>query len=231
MIEALILDFDGLILDTETPAYESWKKMYQEFGVDLPLSEWAVCVGRGMVFDPHAHLEKLIDRTLDREALRRERLAGVREQIESQPLLPGVQKLFEEARALNLKLGVASSSPCEWVKGHLQRLCLWERLQTVKCAEDVTHTKPDPELFNSTLADLGVDSSKAIVFEDSPNGVLAANRAGLFCVVATNPITEQLSFDGARIDLKVRSLEEVDLKKLIRHVTEIRRTPHRVSLG
>ncbi|MFI5173504.1 MAG: HAD family hydrolase [Terriglobia bacterium] len=213
--KALILDFDGLILDTETPAYESWKRVYHRFGEDLPFEEWAVCVGRGMVFDPHAHLEKLTGKTLDREALRIERQAAVRQAIESQPLLPGVQKLFDDAPGLGLKLGVASSSPRSWVEGHLRRLHLFGHLEALKCAEDVTRTKPDPELFLSTLAELDVSASQAIVFEDSPNGVIAANRAGIFCVVATNPITAQLSFNGARIGLKVDSLADIDLPALI----------------
>jgi HAD superfamily hydrolase (TIGR01509 family) len=217
-IKALILDFDGLIVDTETPAYESWRTIYRKFDVDLPMSEWAACVGRGMVFDPHAHLEELIGTSLDREAFRHERQAAIRPMIESQPLLPGVAKLLDEARALDLKMGVASSSPRSWVEGHLSRLGIVDRFQAIKCSEDVSHTKPDPELFLATLASLGVATSQAIAFEDSPNGVLAANRAGLFCVVTTNPITEQLSFDGARIDLQVKSLEEIDLQALIRHV-------------
>jgi HAD superfamily hydrolase (TIGR01509 family) len=212
---ALILDFDGLILDTETPAYESWKRVYHRFGVDLPFEEWAICVGRGMVFDPHAHLEKLTGKMLDREALRTERQAEVRGAIESQALLPGVQSIFNEAPKLGLKLGVASSSPRSWVEGHLRRLRLFDQLEALKCAEDVTHTKPDPELFLFTLADLNVAASQAIVFEDSPNGAIAANRAGIYCVVATNPITARLSFEGARIDLKVDSLAEIDLPALI----------------
>lgn len=214
-IKALILDFDGLILDTETPAYESWRNIFRRYGVDLPISDWAVCVGRGMVFDPHAHLEKLLGKTLDREALRTERQAAVHAELKLQPMLPGVQEIFDDAERLGLKLGVASSSPRNWVEGHLRRLGLYDRLQALKCFEDVTHTKPDPELFLAALAELGVTASRTIVFEDSPNGVLAANRAGLFCVVATNPITEQLSFNGARIDLRVQSLAAVKLSKLI----------------
>lgn len=174
-----------------------------------------MCVGRGMVFDPHAHLEKLTGRTLERETLRMERQAEVREAVESQPLLPGVQKIFDDAGRLNLKLGVASSSPRNWVEGHLRRLHLFSRLEAVKCAEDVAHTKPDPELFQSTLADLRVRASQAIVFEDSPNGVIAANRAGIFCVVATNPITSRLSFNGARINLRVDSLAEINLRSFL----------------
>jgi len=219
-IKALILDFDGLILDTETPAYQSWRKIYQRFGADLPMQEWAVCVGRGMVFDPHAQLEKLIGRSVDREALRIERQAEVRAEIESQPLLPGVQTVFDQARRLTLKLGVASSSPRSWVEGHLQRLHLLARLDVLKCAEDVKCTKPDPELFRVTLAALGITPSEAIVFEDSPNGVLAANRAGIYCVVITNPITSQLSFNGARIDLRVGSLANIDLQALIHQLEE-----------
>jgi HAD superfamily hydrolase (TIGR01509 family) len=217
-IEALILDFDGLILDTETPAFETWRSIYQRFGADLLLAEWAVCVGRGMVFDFHAHLEKVIGRPLDREGLRQDRLASARVLIESQPLLPGVRKLFDDARDSGLKLAVASSSPRDWVEGHLRRLRLIDQLHSIKCKEDVSHTKPDPELFLKSLDSLGAAAANAIAFEDSPNGVLAANRAGIFCVVVTNPITDQLSFDGAKVNLRADSLAEIDLRDLVRRV-------------
>ncbi len=214
-IEAIILDFDGLIMDTETPAYESWRRIYRKYGVELPLREWAACVGRGMVFDPHAHLETLTGRPFDREALRAERQSAVKSQIANLPLLPGVKEIFEQAGELRLKLGVASSSPRAWVEGHLRRVGLLDHLQATQCAEDVTHTKPDPELFMKTLNALDARPPQTIVFEDSPNGVLAANRAHIFCVLTTNPITDQLSFDGAHIDFKVDSLADLDLKNLI----------------
>ena len=202
-------------MDTETPAYESWRSIYRKYGVELPMRDWAVCVGRGMIFDPHAHLETLTHRQFDRESLRAERQSAVKNQIENLPLLPGVKEVFDQARHLDLKLGVASSSPRAWVEGHLKRVGLLGYLHAIKCVEDVAHTKPDPELFVETLQALDACSSQAIVFEDSPNGVLAANRAGIFCVVATNPITAQLSFDGARIDLKVNTLTEINLARLI----------------
>ncbi len=217
-IEALILDFDGLILDTEKPAYEVWKEIYQEHGVDLPLSQWAICVGRGMVFDPHEHLEKLLGRPLDRESVRRRRQKEVRRRVDAEGLLPGVEGVFNQAEELGLKIGIASSSPRAWVEGHLRDRALLPRIDVLKTSEDVAHTKPDPELFLAALSGLGVSASQAIAFEDSPNGVHAANWAGVFCIVVPNSITSQLSFDGARVDLQLQSLEDANLKEIIHKI-------------
>ncbi|MDD5542076.1 MAG: HAD-IA family hydrolase [Acidobacteriia bacterium] len=213
-IEAIILDFDGLILDTETPAYEAWRDIYRAHGRDLPMSQWAVCVGRGMVFDPHAHLERLLGQGLDRDEIQTQRRAEVKQRIDRQPLLPGVQEIFDQAGEMRLKIGVASSSPRAWVEGHLKARGLFNRLQALRTAEDVQETKPDPELYVSTLSALQVQAPHAIAFEDSPNGVLAAHRAGVYCVVVPNAITCQLPFDSVPIDLQVDSLLEVNLRNL-----------------
>jgi beta-phosphoglucomutase-like phosphatase (HAD superfamily) len=69
--------------------------------------------------------------------------------------------------------------------------------------------KPDPELYLLALETLGVRPGGAIAFEDSPNGILAAKRAGIFCVVVPNPLTERLSLELA--DRRLTSLLEFDL--------------------
>ena len=93
------------------------------------------------------------------------------------------------------------------------RLGLMEHFDAIKCANDVTNVKPDPELYLIALVALKVRASEAIALEDSPNGILAAKRAGLFCVAVPNPITVQLSLDHA--DLRLDSLAELPLEKLL----------------
>jgi beta-phosphoglucomutase-like phosphatase (HAD superfamily) len=94
-----------------------------------------------------------------------------------------------------LKLGVASSSSREWVVGHLGRLSITNMFDAIVTEDDVAHVKPDPELYLLTLARLGLDASEALVFEDAPNGVLAAKRAGLFAVAVPNALICGLPLD------------------------------------
>jgi hypothetical protein len=70
MIQALIFDFDGLILDTEISAFQSWQEIYQEYRCELPLEKWVACVGGGVeLFDPCDYLETLLNVPIARETL------------------------------------------------------------------------------------------------------------------------------------------------------------------
>jgi HAD superfamily hydrolase (TIGR01509 family) len=211
LLRGFVFDFDGLILDTEVPAFESWREVYASFGATLPLEHWAKAIGSGQgdqVFDPYAYLEEQIGRSIDRAAVRLDYRARKDERLRREPARPGVAAFLAKARSLDLRLGIASSSPHAWIDGHLQRLGLTGEFEAVRCFEDVTRTKPDPDLFLAALDALGLSPAEAIAFEDSPNGILAAKRAGMFCVAVPNPVTGQL--DLGRADLLVDSFERLD---------------------
>ncbi len=217
MIRALIFDFDGLILETETPIYQSWRELYQSLGCKLSFDIWADIIGKAEdVFDPFEDIEEQLGEPVDRDyyaPLRRKREL---ELIAKQPVLPGVQDVLDTALRMSLMIGLASSSSCEWVSGHLTRLGLFDYFDTIKASDDVLHTKPDPDLYHAVLAALDLQADQAIVFEDSPNGILAAKRAGLFCVAVPNQMTARLDLDHA--DMRLSSLADLPLEELIRKV-------------
>lgn len=217
-IRALIFDFDGLILDTEWPDYESWQEVYQHYGCELSVQAWGQIVGGTAAsdFDPHTHLEQLSGRSLDREEVWVSRRQKYLDNISEQTVLPGVVDYLDAAEDLGLRLAVASSSPENWVRGHLARLGLYERFDAIKTADDVQRTKPDPELYHAALSALGVGAGEAIVFEDSPNGVQAAKAAGIFAVAVPNRLTAQLELGEA--DLRLSSLAELPLRDLLKKI-------------
>jgi len=217
MIKALIFDFDGLIVDTEMSSYQTWQEIYAEHDCQLPFSTWAVCIGGSpQLFDPCEYLEQQIGRQVLREEIRLRRRQRHISIVETQPVLPGVEDYMLSAKRLGLKIGVASSSGHEWVDTHLTRLGLINYFDSIKCFDDVKHTKPDPELYLAVLDALGVQGQQAIALEDSPNGVIAAQRAGIFCVAVPNPVTSQLSLVHA--DLCLSSLTDVSLEQLLARV-------------
>jgi HAD superfamily hydrolase (TIGR01509 family) len=204
MLKALIFDFDGLILDTETPEYLAWREVYSDFGQDLSVEQWGKIVGGtgASDFHPVTYLESLTGQDLSTLDLPGRVLEQSLAQIYAQSPLPGVLDLLDSARDAGLRLAVASSSTHEWVEGHLNRLGLFDRFQALRCREDVSRTKPGPELYLSALEALGVSPHEACAFEDSPNGVLAACRAGIPVIAVPNPLTERLNIQGETLRLK-----------------------------
>ena len=220
-VRGVIFDFDGLILDTESPEFTSWRDIFSEHGCVLSLEDWAVCIGTADVFDPCAHLEAQLGRAVDRDALRTERRRRSDALIAAQMPMPGVVERIAEARAIGLKLAVASSSSRSWVEGHLTRLDLARHFHCIRCSDHVEQVKPDPALYRLALQGLGLGPENAIAFEDSPNGILAAKRAGLFCVAVPNDATRELALDAA--DLRLESLREISLEALVAEVERRRR--------
>jgi len=124
------------------------------------------------------------------------------------------------AKQKNLGLAVASSSPENWVEGHLSRLELRAYFDVVVTSDDVVHTKPSPELFLLTAQKLGTYPADMIVLEDSPNGIKAAKRAQMFAVAVPNKVTEQLDLSEA--DLCLNSLAEMPLDDLLARAEQTR---------
>lgn len=211
---ALIFDFDGLILDTEGPVFQSWQELLEQYGYDMTIADWQICVGSAEGTEAFFNnLADRLDRPLDLETEGPQRLQRELDLVARQPVLPGIEEYIQRAAELNLKLAVASSSSCEWVTGHLEQRGLREYFECVLAADDVGVTKPDPALYLTAMECLGVNPDQAIAFEDSPNGILAAKKAGLYCVAVPNPITSQLQIKGA--DLQLASLAELTLDQLL----------------
>jgi HAD superfamily hydrolase (TIGR01509 family) len=215
-VRAIVFDFDGTILDTEVPVYDAWQEIYVDHGCTLAFEKWATCIGTADTFDPCVDLQAIVGRALDAAALETRHRLRTDELIAAQPVRPGVREYLEEAARLGLVLGVASSSSRRWVEGHLARLGLRDCFQTVRCSDDVAQVKPDPALYRAAVQALGVRPEEAVALEDSPNGVLAAKRAGLTCVAVPNPLTARLDLSGA--DLRLASLADLPLAVLLAHL-------------
>lgn len=209
MIRALVFDFDGLIVDTETPIIDAWVRVHEEAGVAYAREHALSIIGHAdLEYDPWIAFGATADRLTLEESHRLFR----NELLHAQPILPGVLSLLETATARGLRLGIASNSPHSWVDRHLRRIGLFEHFQTICCRDDVTRGKPEPDVYRAALDALKVNPAEAVAFEDSLPGSEAAKRAGLFCVVAPNPSTRHYTFPHA--DLRVETLAEVTLDTL-----------------
>lgn len=214
MIRSLIFDFDGVILDTETPLFRSWQEIFREHNCDLSVEDWAASLDLSLdPVDPAASLEQCLGRPVDRQAIRERRIQREFKLLAAERPLPGVEQVLAEAQELRLKLAVASNSERDWVTWHLIRLGLWARFDSILCADDGVRTKPDPALYLAALDALGVQADQAIAFEDSPGGILAAKQARIYCVAVPNLVTRSLSMSQA--DVVLTSLAELPLNQLL----------------
>ncbi|HEX3731074.1 MAG TPA: HAD family phosphatase [Opitutaceae bacterium] len=209
MIRALVFDFDGLVIDTESALIDAYADIHAKYGMPFERQAFLESVGHAdYAFDPWHAFEKRADRA----ALEVERQQRNRERMLEQPLLPGVVALIDGAAAAGLKLGVASNSRHPHVDGNLKRLGLFAKFQATVCREDVPSPKPEPDVYRLAVNRLGLRPHECVALEDSQTGILAAHRAGLKTVAAPGASTRHHDFSQA--DWTVASLAEVSVAAL-----------------
>ena len=198
-LRALIFDFDGLMVDTETAIYHSWKEIYASHGHALPLATYVQCVGsHGSNYDPLTELESMVSAPLNRDEIMAWQSARNRELHVGLDTRPGIRELLLEAEWENIPCAVASSSNALWVHGWLDKLGLRSHFAEIVTRDDVARAKPAPDLFLLALQKLGLSGTDALVLEDSANGLIAAVAAGIPCVIIPNEVTSGLDFTAAR---------------------------------
>ena len=212
-MQALVFDFDGTLVDTETPEFTVWTHIFEKHGVRMPDGYWGSMIGRGAEQEferPAALLERLCGAPFRESEYRHERIMDL---IDREPLRPGTEALMREARDRGVPLGVASSSPHSWVDRELDKRGVLGLFDFVACADDVSRAKPFPDLYALACRKLGAIPEETVAVEDTPNGLGSAKAAGLFAVVTPNPVTEGLDLSAADLrvdDLSAWSLDDLD---------------------
>jgi HAD superfamily hydrolase (TIGR01509 family) len=216
-VKALLFDFDGTIVDSESVDLRAWREVFEAHGQPLPLDRFMLRIGTLGGPDELDELEAALGRPVDRAAVTAGRRVREQELLGLEPARDGVVAYLDGARKLGLALGVVSSSSWVWVHGNLERLGLADGWACICCADgDRARCKPSPALYLEALGRLGLEPQEAIAFEDSPNGIAAAVAAGIFCAAVPNPVTSRLDLGAA--DLLLGSLAELSLADLIERV-------------
>jgi HAD superfamily hydrolase (TIGR01509 family) len=214
MIEALVFDFDGLVLDTELPIYSTWCALFEDHGARPPtIEEWAAEIGTVGGLDLHGMLLERATRPVDLAEADIWRRSHRDLLLAEQQARPGVEDWIAEAEAAGLGVGIASSSEAEWVLPLLERIGLHTRFQFVVNAGGALRAKPAPDVYLEACARLGVEPARALSIEDSPNGIAAAKAAGLHCIAVPHELTETLDLSAA--DLRLASLADCSLAEAI----------------
>ena len=213
MTGCIVLDFDGTVIDSEEPLFRSWVELWDRYGEELTPAEWQGAIGTDDGRDPWVDLQQRLGRILD-PGLQVARRARRDELLEGQSPRPGVIAWLNEAGALGISVGIASSSPSDWVNGHLERLGLHGHFACVVCAGGAIPAKPDPMSYRTACDLLGADPCHSVAVEDSPHGVAAATAAGLFTIAIPHGLTEGLDLTAA--DLCLDTLDGLSASDALR---------------
>ncbi|MBS4213774.1 MULTISPECIES: HAD family hydrolase [Neobacillus] len=215
-MKAIIFDFDGLIVDTETIWFEAYKEVLEKgYGINLTLQQFSKVIGTDDT-ELFAYIQENLSTPINSEVIENSVKQIVLEKMKEPAAREGVEEYLKEAKELGLKIGLATSSSREWVEGFLKKLHIFKYFNVIKTRDDVSKVKPNPELYIQAVKALGIKPSEAVAFEDSLNGLRAAREAGIHCVVVPNQVTSHLEFHGH--SHRLSSMEEINLKQLLQKI-------------
>ncbi len=208
---AVLFDFDGLIVDTETPEYLAWRAVYARRGLQFPLALWLRNVGRNdRPFDPLGPLQGGPEGA---DAVRAEwRVTYATLEPAYMVPLPGVLPLLRLLGEHGWRAAIGSSSKRGRIIAMLERLGLAGRFTAVAGGDEVPRAKPAPDVYLLAAERVAVPPSRCTVLEDSENGVRAAKAAGMRCIAVPSVLTRSLDFSDA--DLVVDHLAAVTMDML-----------------
>jgi HAD superfamily hydrolase (TIGR01509 family) len=198
-IKALLFDFDGLLMDTETTLLESWQWEWRRHGLELDPAGFFADHGGDANEPRYAALAAAVGPAYDRgssHTLRQKHRAELNAALDP---APGIVEWLDRAAELGLRLAVSSSSGITHVGALLDRAGLRSRFELLATGDEVTAHKPDPAVYRLALHRLGLPADEALAFEDTPHGVTAAHGAGLRCVAIPNPHADRSRFAAAEL--------------------------------
>ena len=180
MVEAVIFDIDGTLVDSVDLHARAWQEAFQHFGFDLPYAKIRYQIGKGG--------DQLMPALLPQEVVERrgKEIENYRQELFRRkyfPLVrpfPLVRELFERIRADGKRIALASSAKQEDLKTYRRIANIDGLIDAETSSNDVDQSKPHPDIFEATMRRLGLsDPSEAVVIGDTPHDAEAASRAGL----------------------------------------------------
>jgi HAD superfamily hydrolase (TIGR01509 family) len=221
-LAAVIFDFDGVVLDSETPEYESHRRIFERCGVALTPEEWCDQIGLWVEENEqrwHARLCQRSSQAPDWIAYEAEKRRLFQELIAPEPMR-GIRELLDRLAAGGVPVAIASTAPARWVVAAAERIGLGGRFSAIVTADDVKRRKPAPDVYLEAARRIGADPARSVAIEDSAPGIASARAAGLRVVAIPHWLTEGHDLAGA--DLRVAhagTLTLGALEKLVELVT------------
>ena len=212
MIRAVIMDVDGVIIDTEEAnAVASMQTFKELYGLEVKPEDFVPFIGTGSARYVQGVAEKYgIDIDVNKATKRREE--NFIKNLNKLRLFPGVNDFIKGVKQAGLIIAIATSSDRKKFQAASRQAGLLEKeFDVIVTGDKAKHTKPHPEIYITAVRELGLKASNCLVIEDAITGVEAANRAGIFCVAVTNTFSEKAL---SRADLVINSLNELDIERI-----------------
>jgi HAD superfamily hydrolase (TIGR01509 family) len=215
VLEAVVFDFDGVVIDSETPEFESHRRIFERWGVTLTADEWCDQIGIYRKDHEQHWFLQLCERSgqvVDSNAYEREKRQLFIDLVPPEPMR-GIRELLEALRAAGVPAAIASSSPARWVVPAVEGIGLSALIRTIVTGDDVAIRKPAPDVYLEALRRLGADASRSVAIEDSGPGVTAARAAGMKAIAIPHWLTERHDLDAAH--LRVAHAGELSVGRLV----------------
>lgn len=210
MIKALIFDMDGVIIDSEPIHFESDKMAMREYGIEITdeiLNNYVGVTNPVMLAELKEiySLDCSVDELLHKQLKYKFELFGTKKL----KMIDGIRELIDLLKGKGIKVGLASSSPGEFIELILKNLGIINFFDVIVSGEAVSESKPAPDIFLKASALLGVAPDDCLVIEDSEHGVKAAKSAGMGCIGYAN--ANSGNQDLSMADLSVASIRDINI--------------------
>jgi beta-phosphoglucomutase len=205
-LKCVLFDFDGVIVDSENEVYQYLKQAFLPYGVRLSDEDRVKYIGT----DGRRCIQDIIDRnhltiTVERLLEEKMRLGSYYEDSDKLAPMPGIRELLEILKRAGIKTGLVSSTRSRLILTALNRLNLTSGFDVIICGDMVKEQKPSSECYRKALAHLNMKQEECLVFEDSPSGIRAAQKAGIFVVGYKG---SEILQDTSAADIEIRSFYE-----------------------
>jgi len=201
MLKAVLFDMDGVIVDTEPLHRKAYLNMFKEARIDVSLkmydeftgqSTMSICKQLCELFNLKINPKKLVD-------IKRKNFTKLFFEDNQLKLIDGVEDLIKNYFQNGLKLVLASSASMFTINNITKRFDLDKYFIYKLSGADLKESKPHPEIFHKAARSACVLNNQCIVIEDSSNGILAAKRAGMFCIAYKSKSTKNQDYSLANM--------------------------------
>jgi beta-phosphoglucomutase family hydrolase len=215
MLEAVIFDMDGVIINSEPLHYEANQQLFDKLGFSVPMNEYSNYIGISTEkmwedlrdkYDLNENLDTLTDKH------RKHTHDFIRKNMNGNEI-PGIRKILEELKDKNIKTAVASSSSKNLIETVIKGFDLCQYFDILVSGEEVEKGKPNPDIFIYAAKKLKVNIKNCLVIEDSTNGIKAAKKAGAKCIGFNNPDSHGQDLTKADIVINKFDVLNYDLLK------------------